>query len=362
MNLHDRSWPRVIELLETAIFVTDEAYRVLYANSAGVALTRRKASEVEGKLLIQLVKELTPFLNSNASPQGMDPAAQLVQLAQPNGTSALFHVSVRARSEQAGEASEGPANPGASATGHLVSLHPLPQDLVPQRNSVSALMPTFLHELKNPLAAIATSVELLLEELPQGRFHHELMAIFGEIRRMKLVIDGVGIVGRKLRTQTRSAVQESLREACLVLQPLAKRKGISFETHIAQYPALPFDASVLKAVLFNLVMNAIHACSEGQTIRVSSLVAGNALRMMVEDNGHGMSKETLEQCTRLFFTTKTFGSGIGLALCQEVAKEASGTLEIQSQEGVGTRVIFEVPLHLERAEEPSRISTAGSEE
>jgi signal transduction histidine kinase len=359
MNLHDQSWPEVIELLETAIFVTDEAYRVLYANSAGVALTRRKASEVEGKLLNQLLKELTPLLNSPASARILDPAAQHVQLAQPNGTTALFHVTVRARSGPAPEASE---DAGASGSGHLVALHPLPQELVPQRSSVSALMPTFLHELKNPLAAIATSVELLLEELPQGRFHHELMAIFGEIRRMKLVIDGVGIVGRKLRTQGRSAVQDSLREACLVLQPLAKRKGIRFETHIPQYATLPFDASVLKAVLFNLVMNAIHACSEGQTIRVSSLVASNALRITVEDNGHGMSKETLEQCTRLFFTTKTFGSGIGLALCQEVAKEASGTLEIQSQEGVGTRVIFEVPLHLERAEEQSRIPTAGSEE
>lgn len=359
MNLHDQSWQEVIELLETAIFVTDGAFRVLYANSSAVALTRRKAAEIEGNALTQLLKELTPLLNRSASARILNPAGQLVQIDQPNGTAALFHVTVRARAPRAVDSPDGAAREDG---GHVVALHPLPQELVPQRSSVSALMPTFLHELKNPLAAIATSVELLLEELPKGRFHHELMAIFGEIRRMKLVIDGVGIVGRKLRTQNRSPVQESLQEACMVLQPLAKRKGILFETNIPRYASLPFDASVLKAVLFNLVMNAIHACSENQTIRVSSLVVNNALKITVEDNGHGMSKETLEQCTRLFFTTKTFGSGIGLALCQEVAKEASGTLEIQSQEGVGTRVIFEVPLHLERVEEQSRISTAGSEE
>lgn len=353
MNVRDKSWQEVIELLETAVFVTDAGYRVLYANSAGLDLVRGVSPDVRGKPLARIFAQLASFISPNDLPSSAHGQGnQLVQLTLPDGTSSIFHVSVK-RSAQ-------------NDLGFVVALHKIPrdvqQDAITQRSSVGALMPTFLHELKNPLAAIATTVELLLEDLPQGSVRDELTAIFGEIRRMKLVLDGVGIVGRQVRSQTPWPVQESLLEACVILQPLAKRKGVLFETHIPKSAPLPFDASVLKAVLFNLVMNAIHACSEGQRIKVSSQVINNNLTITVEDTGHGMGKETLARCTELFFTTKPFGSGIGLALCQEVAQEGHGQLTIRSQEGAGTRVTFEVPLHVEKAEEPSRISAIGGEE
>lgn len=354
MNFDEQSWQEVVELLDTAIFVTDEAHRVLYANGAALALILGTQTKITGKQLGRLVPALAAFLDSQTGSPNDTP--QAVHLDLPDGTRATFRATMRRRRREYG--------------GFQVSLQPAPEAVAGAKpatmaeasSSVSALMPTFLHELKNPLAAIATSVELLLEELPTGSVRHELMAIYGEIRRMKLVLDGVGIMGRQLRTQTRWPVQESLQEACLVLQPLAKRKGIHFETNIPKYAPLPFDASVLKAVLFNLVMNAIHACNKGQTIKVSSVVVNNALRIAVEDNGQGMSRETLEQATRLFFTTKPFGSGIGLALCQEVAHEANGSLDIISAEGVGTRVTFEVPLHLDQADDRSKVSSIGGEE
>ena len=356
MNQAEKSWQEVIELLDTAVFVTDELLRVDYANRAALGLVSGVSPNLRGKPLARIFAQLSPFISANEYAKNGAEKARLVQLTRPDRTSAFFHVKVRARAH-------GPQG----AKGFVVALHEIPKEVHKESfgqntTSVSALMPTLLHELKNPLAAIATSVELLLEELPEGTTHDELTAIFGEIRRMKLVLDGVGIVDRQLRTQSHWPVQESLQEACIVLQPLAKRKGVHFETHIPKCAALPFDVSVLKAVLFNLVMNAIHACSQGEKIKVSSQVIHNNLTITVEDTGHGMNKETLEKCTQLFFTTKSFGSGIGLALCHEVALEANGRLQIKSQEGFGTRVTFEVPLHLERVAEPSRISPIGGEE
>lgn len=352
MTQSDRPWQEVIELLDTAVFLTDGIGTIIYANPAGAALAHRITPEVMGARITELFAELSAVMGT-AEHEGLR-RSQPIQLCFPGGVTELYDVSVKPHKYELGK------------DGFLVSLHELPQDLhrsMSLQRSVSDLMPTFLHELKNPLAAIATSVELLLEDLDEGDIHDELTAIFGEIRRMKLVLDGVGLAGRQLRTRGAYApVHESLREACMVLQPLAKRKGVSLKTVIPEYSPLPFDVAVLKAVLFNLVMNAIHACSPTNTIRVMTFVGENVFQLIVQDNGHGMSEEILKKCTELFFTTKASGSGIGLALCHEVAAQAQGMLKIRSREGHGTKVTFEVPIELDRIDARSSMSAAGTEQ
>lgn len=338
MNFSIEFWQELVDTLDTGIFVTDGQRRIVYANELGRAVVLQRSLEVTGERLDELLSELEPLFKRADELSGGEIAWRPIVIELPDSASPLFHAKVTRRP------SFGP-EPGDD---YVIVLQRITAELqagLNPKRSVSALMPTFLHELKNPLAAISTSVELLLEDLPPGEeLHDEMVAIFGEIRRMKLVLDGVGLVGKPLRVRSRFDVQKSLREACTVLQPLAKRKGITFHVNIANYTPLPFDPGVLKAILFNLVMNAIHACNEGPSITVTSTVAHNTFTLIVEDTGQGMSREDLERCTRLFFTTKPFGSGIGLALCREVAVEAGGQLEIDSSLGVGTRVSFHVPI------------------
>lgn len=337
MRFNPQSWQELVDTLDMGIFITDERRRIRYANKAGLAVVSQRSVQAMGVRLDKLLTELADLFDRAEALTFGETAWRPITITLPDGASPLFHAKVSRRTSKDLPAPEE----------YVVMLQRISEELqagLNPKRSVSALMPTFLHELKNPLAAIATSVELLLEDMVAGELREELLAIFGEIRRMKLVLDGVGLVGKPLRTRANYDVAVAMREACTVLQPLAKRKGVMFHAGVGNFGPLPFDAAVLKAILFNLVMNAIHACNEGQGINVTAGVEGNMLRLVVEDNGQGMSPETLEQCTRLFYTTKPFGSGIGLALCMEVAREAGGELLIDSTEGSGTTVVFEVPI------------------
>ncbi len=204
-------------------------------------------------------------------------------------------------------------------------------------------LPSVLHELRNPLAAVTAMLEVMIEE-HEGGIQRDLHAILHEVRRMTLGLDGIGGFVRSTRARRYAAVDHAVREACRILEPTAARKGVRLEAVGPDLPLLPIDAGVISGVVFNLVKNAIDACTEGQRIEVDARVVDEELRLVVRDTGHGMSKEVLERCQDLFFTNKDKGSGIGLALCRQVAEGSGGRLEIESEPGRGTIVTMGVPL------------------
>lgn len=220
------------------------------------------------------------------------------------------------------------------------------RDRLLQLAAVGEVLPSVLHELKNPLAAVTTAVEVLLEELPDGSVRDQLHAVLGEVRRMALAFEGVGAVGRALRSDRYGAIDLACREVFRILTPRMEAAGVVARCDVPDMPLLPLDPAVVRAVLFNLLVNSLHSCPAGGTVVVHArLVNGGAwFELTVADTGEGMTAEVYERCTELFFTTKRSGSGIGLALARRAAEGAGGTLEIQSIVGVGTTVTLRVPV------------------
>ncbi|MEC4678156.1 MAG: ATP-binding protein [Nitrospirota bacterium] len=216
--------------------------------------------------------------------------------------------------------------------------------------TVGDVLPTILHELKNPLAAITTAVEVLIEEveeIPTKESKALLQAILGEIRRMKLVFEGIGSSHRELRSPTRMAVDEAIREAVSVLKAKAKSVGIVLSCVVDNMPPLFLDTAVVRAILFNLLSNAIDACRSGDEITVKAGLKKDArsFELIVRDTGCGMPKSVQAHCTELFKTTKPNGSGIGLSLCQNTVSAAGGMLHIVSEVNRGTCITVKVPLN-----------------
>ncbi len=215
--------------------------------------------------------------------------------------------------------------------------------------TVGDVLPTILHELKNPLAAITTAVEVLLEEveeIPAKTTREALQAILSEIRRMKLVFEGIGATHRELHSTVPKAVDEAIREAVFVLKAKAKSGGIDLLCEIDPMPLLMLDTAVVRAILFNLLSNAIDACRSGDTVQVTASLEqeDSVFEMVVSDNGCGMSKDVQAHATELFMTTKPNGSGIGLSLCENTVAAAGGVLKIASEMNKGTRITVSVPL------------------
>ncbi len=210
--------------------------------------------------------------------------------------------------------------------------------------TVGEVMPMLLHETKNPLAAAITTLELLIEEHSEPMLQAELHGVLVEIRRSLLSLDGLGSVGRNLRTSLPHAIDHAIREVVSLLEARAKRHGVDLVCDIPALPLLPLDPSSVRAIVLNLVTNAIQACHQGRcTVRVQFRLEGQTAKLDVIDTAGGMRPEVLARCRELFFTTKRSGSGIGLALCARLVEEAGGTLTIDSELGRGTHIAIALP-------------------
>ncbi|APR84909.1 Two-component sensor CbrA: intrcellular carbon:nitrogen balance [Minicystis rosea] len=220
------------------------------------------------------------------------------------------------------------------------------RDRLLQIATVHEVLPSILHEVKNPLSAIAATAELLVEETDDENVRASAYAILHEARRMKLTLDGIGAVGRELRSRHHQAVDHAIREACAVLSTRAASLGITARCSVPDMPLLPLSTSVACALVYNLFTNAIQACPSGGSVELTARVTedGRAFVLTVADTGVGMTREVLARCRALFFTTKPRGTGIGLSFCERAVTEAGGDMDITSLPGRGTRVTLRVPL------------------
>ena len=135
-------------------------------------------------------------------------------------------------------------------------------------------------------------------------------------------------------------VAELLSATLAMASEAAAEKGLSTALSIAEaLPQVMLDATAVKRAVLNLLTNAIDACDEGDTVRLSAALEadGNLLRIAVTDTGPGIPDEVLVRLFEPFFTTKgSRGTGLGLALVQKVAEQHGGRAEVSSTPGQGS--------------------------
>jgi len=220
------------------------------------------------------------------------------------------------------------------------------RDRLMETATINEVLPCILHEFKNPLASIQALVELITEDCVDEDLQTQLHGILMEIRRMKLSFEGLGSSTRNLASKRNQAVDHGIREACTIFSRQLKAMGIQLETDVETLPLLPLDSGGIRGILFNLLNNAKQACRSGDSIEVHAGLtdSGRTFTFTVQDTGAGMTPEVLARCTRLFYTTKSMGSGIGLALCKTAVEKIGGRLVVVSERGCGTRISVFLPL------------------
>ncbi|MCC6129908.1 MAG: hypothetical protein IT186_08255 [Acidobacteria bacterium] len=328
----------VLDAIPAGVLLVGRDERVLHATPKAVAILGSSRPELEGQPLERVLAALSELTSTPPDAS----TGQRFALKGKKGNVIGFRIGAVS-----------PEMTTASGPAYTILFQDITavEKLREERNqllrlaAVGEILPAVLHEIKNPLAAITTAVEVLFEEVAENHIRRELSAVLGEVRRIKLALEGIGIFRQELHSVRRSAVDRALREAFLVIEPQMKAKGIRGTLNVPDLPLLPLDSAVVRAFLFNLVTNSIHACEPGDSIDVTvSLPRGGDLEMVVRDSGCGMTPEVLSRCQELFFTTKSNGSGIGLALCTSVAESAGGRIAVESAPGAGTTVKVVLPL------------------
>ena len=111
-------------------------------------------------------------------------------------------------------------------------------------------------------------------------------------------------------------------------------------------PPLKIDPDQIQQVFLNLVLNARDAMPEGGSLDISIQQSNGHVEMRFADTGHGIDPGVRDKLFDPFFSTKgpTKGTGLGLSICYSIIKDHGGTIEVDSEQGKGTRFIIRIPV------------------
>lgn len=129
--------------------------------------------------------------------------------------------------------------------------------------------------------------------------------------------------------------------------PFAASGGVSLDLDVKGVGMAVVDAGQLRQVMDNLLRNAIEAASEGGRVTVAAKSGSKGHAIEVRDTGPGIAPDDLPRIFDLYFTTKPQGTGVGLAVSQQIVSAHGGTIEVNSTPGEGTTMTIRLPLMAE---------------
>ena len=239
--------------------------------------------------------------------------------------------------------------------------------------SLGALAAGVAHEIRNPLAGIGTSAQLLKRRLesddPRSQFAD---LILEEVSRLDRIVESLLQFARPSTPKLiRQSILPSIDRALLLVHEVAVQENVNLRVDRAdRVPEIFMDHDQILQVVLNVLMNALQALTQGGEIEVriglarkrqaerSALGRRATDRLMerdrppdqdvvevrVRDNGPGIPATVLARVFDPFFTTRTQGTGLGLSICQSIVREHGGAISIDSTVGQGTTVTIDLPV------------------
>ncbi len=153
------------------------------------------------------------------------------------------------------------------------------------------------------------------------------------------------ITGKPLQTEPPGDKLISLIDEVMALvQAKAEKDGIRIHYENGELPTLSVDPELIKTCIFNIILNAFQAMPEGGDLTVSTKTSNGKAFIIVSDTGIGVSKENIQKLFDPFFSTKSTGLGLGLAMTKRVVEEHGGKVDFQSEEGKGSTITISLPV------------------
>jgi signal transduction histidine kinase len=238
----------------------------------------------------------------------------------------------------------------------LSEKHALAEAALRRRDRLSAmgeLASTVAHEVRNPLNAIAMSSQRLRREFleaaavpgaDRAELEQLLGVLEGETGRINGIVQQFLAFARppKLAPQTIDLAAH-VGAAAEAMHPVASSRNIALELDVAGARQALVDPHQFRTALDNLIGNAIEATPAGGRVRVAARSSTREHVVEVTDTGAGIAADELPRIFDLYFTTKSEGTGVGLAVTQQIVSAHGGTIEVDSTPGAGTRMTVRLP-------------------
>lgn len=221
-------------------------------------------------------------------------------------------------------------------------------------SAMGELASTVAHEVRNPLNAVAMSAQRLRREFlggapaPSGADRDELSQLLGvveaETGRIDHIVQQFLEFARPPKlAPRRSALGAEVSSVVEATRSLAESRGVSLDVDATGAGEAFVDPDQLKQALDNLIRNAIDATPTGGAVHVRARSGVRGHVIDIADTGKGIAPEDLPRIFDLYFTTKPDGTGVGLAVTQQIVSAHGGTIEVDSTPGAGTRMTIRIP-------------------
>ncbi len=212
------------------------------------------------------------------------------------------------------------------------------------------------HELNQPLAAIATYTQACQRLIESGQSDDD--EILATLKKCDAQAQRAGDVIRRLRqfVQKRElgrhevSCEELIRDLTALAEVDARNNGIPLTIDVAEgLPKIMVDAVQIQQVILNLIRNGIDAMlnmdqnDEGISVSVTKF-ENDQIKIAVTDHGSGITEEAEKKIFQPFFTTKSSGLGLGLAICKSIIASHSGVLNFTKNPSGGTTFYFTLPV------------------
>jgi signal transduction histidine kinase len=202
------------------------------------------------------------------------------------------------------------------------------------------------HEIKNPLGIIRSTSELLGEMPEADEPHKRLSNVITEesTRLNQIVTEFLDFARPEVPNPHDCHLEEIIKRLISFMRPELDKRSIKVDDNLNGRSLKLFaDQELLYRAFLNILINAMEAMEDGGEIAIRVEKERDLYSIEFKDTGCGISEENANRVLKPFFTTKNKGSGLGLSIVKKIVEAHSGTVDIQSREGEGTKIMVRLP-------------------
>jgi two-component system sensor histidine kinase PilS (NtrC family) len=338
---------RIVASIRSGVVTTDLEGRIYTFNAAAQEITGYQERAIRGRDASILFREIQQHTRETltALAKGEQSPRFETNCSTSEGMWLRLGYSISPLSSEAGE-----------TTGIVITFQDLTQvrslEEISRRQdrlaAIGRMAASIAHEIRNPLAAMRGSIQMMRAEMDGDASQTELMEIIlrESDRLNRIITDFLSYARPRSLIQARVDIGDLLHQTFALLRhspEVAANQNIVEE--VPDEPLLAeADEGQLKQVFWNLARNALQAMPKGGTLRASvENNSNNRLRIAFTDTGRGMSPEQVEHLFEPFSST-TGGTGLGLSIVYQIIRDHGGTINVRSREGEGTTITVELPL------------------
>jgi two-component system sensor histidine kinase PilS (NtrC family) len=323
----------IVESIPSGILTTDLNNRIISFNTAAQEITQYGLDDVMNRT----PTDIFPFLSDIRPTERVE--GEIFQNKEKIIIGIRFSVLKNSAGEPTGM---------IGVFQDLTSLKAMEEDVKRKEKwaSIGELSALIAHELRNPLAALKASVEMLYEKSTSTEHAEQLMKIaISEMDRLNRIVTDFLLYAKPVQQNRKPFdLHQSLSDIITLLQSSeTSRKNVKIVSHLTGKLFIHGDSRQLQQVFWNLGLNAVHAVKGDGTVTISTENRSDTVRIEFRDTGLGLKEEDLKKIFFPFYTTKEKGTGLGLSIAQRIIEEHRGRITVESN-GTGSGSVFSVEL------------------